>query len=278
MWRVTLWNDREEAWETEHGLPPVILSFDRPVWINPEQFAGLYFARPWMRERHGRPVETFIGASPSGEISLDGSVLRAQIFAFQDRGQGEPLITTLNADGECCAGSQPEVLPYDDIDPDEEAERVFFDDSPEDSATALIDVPLAHGESAAVAGWMLLTWLDDAPAFRGDDDDVRALCQERTTLASALGRYADLSRVVARQPDLDRWVYDLLLRIPDVQTALFLAENPSLPADHYPLMAALFFDAWLKNPALPLYAMTDPSPAFLPHEQAERRWNQVVQP
>ncbi|MCC6596898.1 MAG: GNAT family N-acetyltransferase [Rhodanobacteraceae bacterium] len=219
----------------------------------PTQGARAY---PRLVSFQGHPI---IAQAPT----LTGNQLEAGWDEFFPLGLAAPVarLSTTNADGSSVVQGAPD--PYLE-QPDRKGRRVVVEFQPGEALEVLGVAELKQADSAfvhATPAGMEAEFFADEPSFM-----------------QALASYVNLSRLLAAHPEIPEWAAEHLLRTADLQTLLAIVQNPALPERLYPQAAALF-EAWITNPALPLYVLVNPEPpSFLPRDSRDDwvRWAKSV--
>lgn len=194
------------------------------------------------------------------------------------------VLNTLAASGDEPMADQPDESEAT-LTEDEWGNWTLGDEVDETETT---DLWFDEGDQLDIDKHLLLTWTEDEERYPSWPSHLRALGGVRArqealarviaseeTLREALGRYVNLGRALAKEHEVPPWVLTTLRASPDLATQRALAQNPSLDEDDYRWAAGAHLASWLKNPALPFYALSHPNPDFLLTEQARKAYASI---
>ncbi|MCC6596899.1 MAG: hypothetical protein IT477_10365 [Rhodanobacteraceae bacterium] len=246
----------------------VLLSYDDDVALRAPWEHGSQGVVALAEDIQGWVMQGMHGEGVADEQAvLSHNVLSAPRALFFEDFMGGPYLSTHNATGDAPHPDDPDAEPRDE---DEE------DDGREEGTLELV---FADGQGFSIKDVATLSWIGERPTFEdvwGDEpgeqpyeEALERFFADPKTLDQGLATYPNLSRDLASHVLIPSWAAQRMLMVPDLETIEAVAANPSLPERFYH-QAAAALEAWLKNPAVPLYALVNPSPEFLGYDAKQR--------
>lgn len=297
MWQVETWDDEKKKWAAQVWLYDFEESF---TLGDPTGNEGLVL---WQTDgalvgrAKGKDPRWVDGFKPisCAKIGVASSTVSARRHLFQPSGHYGPIISTSNARGDAPHEDEPYESDDDEGYEDEEGNWIAADEPDGDEE---VDLDFSDNESFVVDEAFRMVWRlsygDDYETFdeffertvdpddesETEDQAYERMLHERlvdeATLRAALATMTNLSRVLAGRHDLPVWAIEVLGESPDLETQRLLAANPALPEEDYPFYANAHFEAWLTNPALPLFALTHAEAKFLASDERVAAYEAAV--